>query len=129
MTQNKLEEREISLTRRLLDVSCDPLKIHCNLKASCITLFCRWDEDPRNCRGYFGHSGGVNYHGTSCRHSYFKCRNDVGCVAPKFVCDGEDDCADGSDEWNCGSDRPTTCDSYKEFQVQLTVIILATRLC
>lgn len=77
----------------------------------------RWDEDPRNCRGYYGRPGGLHYHGVACRDSYFRCRNNLGCVAPKFICDGEHDCGDGSDEWNCGSDY-LSCDSFKEFKVK-----------
>lgn len=44
------------------------------------------------------------YHGylehRDCWHQEFKCKNSE-CIRPAYLCDGETDCADGSDEENC----------------------------
>ena len=38
---------------------------------------------------------------TACPVDSFKCQDLKECVAIKKLCDGEDDCEDGSDEWFC----------------------------
>ncbi|MFD3745440.1 hypothetical protein [Nocardia sp. NPDC058633] len=37
----------------------------------------------------------------SCEQNEFSCDNDR-CVQRQWLCDGDDDCGDGSDERNCG---------------------------
>lgn len=44
---------------------------------------------------------------STCSAEYFTCNNSV-CVPKLWVCDGENDCADGSDEAVC---RRTTCEA------------------
>ncbi len=52
------------------------------------------DESPSVCMGW------------TCHGWFFKCRNDVDCIFGLKVCDGNEDCNDGSDE---SSDYPASC--------------------
>lgn len=38
---------------------------------------------------------------SNCTAEEFKCRNVEHCVPLTWRCDGDTDCADGTDEWNC----------------------------
>ncbi|CAB1325813.1 unnamed protein product, partial [Coregonus sp. 'balchen'] len=52
----------------------------------------------------------------SCPKSKFQCANRK-CLAPIYVCDGDDDCDDGSDELKCSSrNSPTTTCGPHEFR-------------
>ena len=33
---------------------------------------------------------------------YFRCKSSARCLHPDFICNGYDNCPDGSDEENCG---------------------------
>jgi len=37
-----------------------------------------------------------------CRDDQFECQNTGHCIPAEFICDGEDQCGDMSDETNCG---------------------------
>ena len=44
-----------------------------------------------------------------CPELSFTCDSDGRCIDPRWVCDGEYDCLDGSDEGNCGTSKNTFC--------------------
>merc|ERR1719317_639699 len=48
----------------------------------------------------------------------FKCANGQ-CISEKWRCDSENDCQDGSDEWNCTATLPS-CDVTNEYQCAKT---------
>lgn len=42
-----------------------------------------------------------NSYVTLCTENEFRCWNNLECIRKRFVCDGRNDCLDGSDEKNC----------------------------
>ncbi|KFO60654.1 Low-density lipoprotein receptor-related protein 2, partial [Corvus brachyrhynchos] len=54
----------------------------------------------------------------SCSRTHVLCRDGTGCVAQEYLCDGEKDCADGSDEDGCAQlcntpGQPAPCQSHE----------------
>jgi hypothetical protein len=59
----------------------------------------------------FDYDTGQCVGGSECGASDFICANGVGCVSATVLCDGADDCADGSDELSCP--EPGSCPDGK----------------
>ncbi|KAL1139611.1 hypothetical protein AAG570_006593 [Ranatra chinensis] len=81
------------------------------------------DEDKRNCKYPSSQVFSTdNYSGVRCKKNYFRCRRN-GCIPQRLVCDGHNDCGDGSDEYDCSdeeeedTDTEAICDIEYEFKV------------
>lgn len=83
----------------------------CDNNAVCLPKFMRCDGKPQcldgsdeeNCN----YTLGVTYIPVpplkkTCEEREFACKNGYQCIRHSFVCDGQDDCIDGSDEAGCG---------------------------
>ncbi|NXI66056.1 LRP4 protein, partial [Anseranas semipalmata] len=69
----------------------------------------------------------------SCPRTHMLCHDGTECVAQEYVCDGEKDCADGSDEDGCAQlcdtqGQPTPCLSH-EYPCGLGVCLNASLVC
>ncbi|NWU95282.1 LRP2 protein, partial [Upupa epops] len=58
------------------------------------------------------------FHHLSCPRTHVPCRDGTECVAQEYMCDGEKDCADGSDEDGCGQlcdtpGHPAACQNHE----------------
>ncbi|XP_009994277.1 PREDICTED: low-density lipoprotein receptor-related protein 2-like [Chaetura pelagica] len=69
----------------------------------------------------------------SCPRTHVACRDGTECVAQEYMCDGEKDCADGSDEDGCAQlcdtpGRPAPCQSH-EYPCGLGACLNANLVC
>lgn len=96
---------------------CLPNSWLCDGRVDCTN---GWDEDTENCYNLFkqlrpGYTYRKEIYNTkSCGHNYFRCWNGKDCAALRDVCDGNEDCEDGSDERIC--ENNVNCDSESEFR-------------
>lgn len=74
--------------------------------------------------GWRSHSSPVCFYSQACSPNEFQCSN-KSCISIIFVCDGDNDCGDGSDERKCS---PLTCNP-NEFQCNNSVCIPELWVC
>ncbi|NXE18626.1 LRP2 protein, partial [Ardeotis kori] len=65
----------------------------------------------------------------SCPRTHMPCRDGTECVAQEYVCDGEKDCADGSDEDTCAHLCDTPGRSHFAYPCGLGVCLNASLVC
>ncbi|NXE12744.1 LRP2 protein, partial [Lophotis ruficrista] len=65
----------------------------------------------------------------SCPRTHVPCRDGTECVAQEYVCDGEKDCADGSDEDACAQLCDTPGRSHSLYLCGLGVCLNASLVC
>ncbi|NXH54993.1 LRP2 protein, partial [Rhabdornis inornatus] len=68
----------------------------CNCLPACSCQVCSARVDVRSGDLYW-----LAFFHLSCSRTHVPCRDGTGCVAQEYLCDGEKDCADGSDEDGC----------------------------
>ncbi|XP_050967467.1 low-density lipoprotein receptor-related protein 8 isoform X1 [Labeo rohita] len=102
--------------------TCPPEKFDCGGSTSkCVSLSWRCDgeqdcengADEEQCAAEESRTVLEQHQDAkACPAKEFQCRNRL-CVAPTFVCDGDDDCGDGSDEEKCTAATASTCGPHE----------------
>lgn len=87
------------------DVAVDQLEfLDCALPCKCplaLQTFYTTPSAPFSMNSFSSITTSVPVVGKECPAGTIECRRE-GCVAEQQVCDGTDDCGDGTDEENCG---------------------------
>ncbi|NWI37416.1 LRP8 protein, partial [Picathartes gymnocephalus] len=65
----------------------------------------------------------------SCSRTHVPCRDGTGCVAQEYLCDGEKDCADGSDEDGCAQLCNTPGRSHSSYPCGLGSCLNTSLVC
>ncbi|NXY56350.1 VLDLR protein, partial [Callaeas wilsoni] len=65
----------------------------------------------------------------SCSRTHVLCRDGTGCVAQEYLCDGEKDCADGSDEDGCAQLCNTPGRSHSSYPCGLGSCLNVSLVC
>ncbi|NWY67288.1 LRP8 protein, partial [Erithacus rubecula] len=65
----------------------------------------------------------------SCSRTHVPCHDGTGCVAQEYLCDGEEDCADGSDEDGCAQLCNTPGRSHSSYPCGLGACLNASLVC
>ncbi|NXY26379.1 LRP2 protein, partial [Atrichornis clamosus] len=106
--------------RGATELSCLP----CNCLPSCSCQVCSARVDIRSGDLYW-----LAFLHLSCPRTHMLCRDRTECVAQEYLCDGEKDCADGSDEDGCAQLCNTTGRSYSSYPCGLGACLNASLVC
>lgn len=92
---------------------CIALKYRCDFDPDCADVSDEIGCQPRNCvRGSAKLSMVVN-NSTLGSGRFVQCKNTTACIMESWICDGENDCWDSSDEQNCPDSVTPTCGADK----------------
>nr|CAD7424098.1 unnamed protein product [Timema monikensis] len=104
---------------------CLPKEFECKDRITCIHQSWKCDGD-KDCPDDSDENM-VNCPIKKCRPDQFQCHNHA-CIPGHLICSGQPECADGSDELDCGTEAPK-CDQKTHFHCGGNVCIPLTKVC